>query len=170
MDAREYLQRQFAVMRQVADAPLQEITEEQVNWVPPGTANVISAILVHRAGVEDGIVQQRLRGEPRVWERDGWAAKTGVETLPGQNGGWEELKGQTIALAPVQAYAAAVHAATDTYLASLTDEDLRRDMPWPFGGTGTVADYLALVVVHTALHAGEISALKGVQGAKGFPF
>jgi hypothetical protein len=170
MDAREYLQRQFAVMRQVADAPLQEITEEQVNWVPPGTANVISAILVHRAGVEDGIVQQRLRGEPRVWERDGWAAKTGVETLPGQNGGWEELKGQTIALAPVQAYAAAVHAATDTYLASLTDEDLRREMPWPFGGTGTVADYLALVVVHTALHAGEISALKGVQGAKGFPF
>lgn len=170
MDAQEYLQRQLTVMRQIADAPLQEITEEQVNWVPPGTANVISAILVHRAGIEDGVIQQRLRGEPRIWERDGWAEKTGVENLPHSREDWEALKGQTLALAPIQAYAAAVHVATDAYLASLTDEELRREMPWPFGGTGTVADYLALVVVHTALHAGEISALKGVQGAQGFPF
>lgn len=136
---------------------------------PPGTANVISAILLHQAGIEDAIVQQRLRGELGIWERDGWAEKTGVATTPGGGGGWEELKAQTVALAPIQAYAA-VHATTDTYLASLTDEELRREMPWPFGGTRTVADFLALVVVHTVFHAGEVSALKGVQGVLGIPF
>jgi uncharacterized damage-inducible protein DinB len=89
---------------------------------------------------------------------------------PGGRGGWEELKGQAVALAPIQAYAAAVQAETDAYLASLTDEELRREMPWPFGGTRTVADFLALLVVHTVFHAGEVSALKGVQGVRGIAF
>ena len=144
MDAREYLQRQFSEVRRLAGAPLQEITDAHVNWVPPGTANVIGATLLHQAGIEDGIIQQRLRGEPRIWERDGWAEKTGVATLPHSRESWEALKGQAVALAPIQSYAAAVHAATETYLASLTDEELRREMPWPFGGTRTVADFLAL--------------------------
>jgi hypothetical protein len=52
----------------------------------------------------------------------------------------------------------------------LTDEELRREMPWPFGGTRPVADPLALIVVHTVSHAGEVSALKGVQGIAGIPF
>ena len=170
MDAQDFLQRQFSEVRRLSGAPLQEITEEQMNWLPPGTANVISATLLHQAGTEDAIVQQRLRGEPRIWERDGWAEKSGVAMMPGSRGGWEEMKGQTIALAPIQAYAAAVHTATDAYLASLTDAELRREMPWPFGGTRTVADSLALVVVHTVFHAGEVSALKGVQGAQGIAF
>jgi len=170
MDAQDYLQRQFSEVRRLSGAPLQEITDEHVNWMPPGTANVISAILLHQAGTEDAIVQQRLRGESRIWERDGWAEKTGITMTPGSRGGWEELKGQTVALTPIQAYAATVHAATDAYLASLTDEELRREMPWPFGGTRTVADFLALIVVHTVFHAGEVSALKGVQGVPGITF
>jgi len=170
MDAQDFLQRQFSEVRRLSGTPLQEITEEQVNWLPPGTANVISATLLHQAGTEDAIVQQRLRGESRIWERDGWAKKTGIAVTPGSRGGWEEMKGQTVALAPIQAYAAAVHAATDAYLASLTDAELRREMPWPFGGTRTVADFLALVVVHTVFHAGKVSALKGVQGVQGIAF
>ena len=170
MDARDYLQRQFSEVRRLSGAPVQEISEEQMNWAPPGTANVISAILLHQAGTEDAIVQQRLRGEQRIWERENWAEKTGIAMTPGRGGGWEELKGQAVALAPIQAYAAAVHAATDTYLAALTDEELRREMPWPFGGTRTVADFLALLAVHTVFHAGEVSVLKGVQGAQGIPF
>ncbi len=170
MDAQDFLQRQFSEVRRLAGAPMQEITEEHVNWAPPGTANVISATLLHQAGIEDAIVQQRLRGEPRIWERGGWAEKTGIAMVPGSGGGWEELKGQAVALTPIQAYAAAVHAATDAYLTSLTDAELRREMPWPFGGTRTVADFLALLVVHTVFHAGEVSALKGVQGAQGIAF
>jgi hypothetical protein len=170
MEARDYLQRQFSEVRRLAGAPMQELTEECVNWEPPGTANVVSAILLHQAGTEDAIVQQALRGEPRIWDRDDWAEKTGVALVPGRRGGWQELKGQTVALAPIQAYAAAVHAATDAYLAALTDAELSREVPWPFGGTRTVADMLALLVVHTVFHAGEVSALKGVQGVQGIPF
>lgn len=170
MDAREYLQRQFSEVRRLSGAPMQEITEEHLNCVPPGTANVISAILLHQAGTEDRIIQRALRGEPTLWERDGWAEKTSVATMPGRAGGWEELKTQTVALAPIRAYAAAVQEATETYLASLTDEALSREVPWPFGGTRAAADMLALLVVHTVFHAGEVSALKGVQGAAGIPF
>jgi hypothetical protein len=170
MDARDFLQRQFSEVRRLGGAPVQEITEEQVNWAPPGTANIISAILLHQAGTEDAIIQRALRGEPRIWERDGWAEKTGVAMTPGRTGGWDECKEQAVPLAPVLAYADAVHAATDAYLAALTDEELSREVPWPFGGTRTVADMLALAAVHAVFHAGEVSALKGVQGGQGIPF
>ena len=33
-----------------------------------------------------------------------------------------------------------------------------------------MADALTLVVAHGIHHAGEVAALKGVQGAKGMPF
>ena len=34
----------------------------------------------------------------------------------------------------------------------------------------SIDDLLALIVVHTVFHAGEISALKGVQGVQGITF
>ena len=66
-------------------------------------------------------------------------------------------------------YAAAVGAATDNYIATLTTKELDRLVPimgqeWP------VADVLALLVVHASGHLGEIAALKGIQGVKGLPF
>jgi uncharacterized damage-inducible protein DinB len=65
-------------------------------------------------------------------------------------------------------YQKAVWAATDTYLAGLTAEDLDRKVI--LGKREMTAAELLIMAIHQSLsHTGEIAALKGVQGAKGLP-
>jgi hypothetical protein len=71
--------------------------------------------------------------------------------------------------APVLAYAEAVCEATNGYLARLTDDELDRRVSF-FGRESSVGDVLARFVAHTASHAGEIAAVKGMQGLQGLPF
>ena len=169
MDAKEYIKGQMAAVRQLIDAAMQETTDEQFNWAPPGTANPIGATLVHTIAGEDFFVQNILQGKPRIWETGGWSEKIGLTTPPGRGRGWDEIKGKTLVIAPVLAYQQAVRAATDACLANLTAEDLDRKVTF-VGTERPVADVIALVIAHTAHHTGEISALKGVQGGKGLPF
>jgi hypothetical protein len=66
-------------------------------------------------------------------------------------------------------YQRAVRAATNAYLAGLTDEELDGLVPG-FSGPGPAADILALLVIHTANLAGDITSVRGIQGARGLPF
>jgi hypothetical protein len=62
-----------------------------------------------------------------------------------------------------------VRSATNDYLARLTDDELERQVSF-FGRESSVADVVARFVAHTACHAGEIAAVKGMQGLQGQPF
>ena len=104
-----------------------------------------------------------------VWETGGWSERIGLPLPPGRGAGWEEARGTALALAPVLDYQRVVYAATDTYLANLSAEELDRQVSF-IGGEQPVAQILTMLVVHTMLHSGEIAALKGLQGAKGLPF
>ena len=66
------------------------------------------------------------------------------------------------------AYEQAIRVATDTYLADLTAEELERQVTLG-GNVLPVAEVLMTLVVHIASHAGEIAAVKGMQGIKGLP-
>jgi uncharacterized damage-inducible protein DinB len=168
MEAKEYIQKQFASVRQGLDNVLSDLTDEQLNWTPPGKTNVISATLVHILASEDLFVQTLLQGKPRIWEA-GWAAEIGSPMPPVPNKGWEEFKSVKLSVVPIVAYGNAVRAATDAYLAALSAADLDRPINF-FGNEMTVAGVLALSARHTAEHTGDISALKGVFGVKGLPF
>lgn len=66
-------------------------------------------------------------------------------------------------------YAQAVYASIDQYVSSLRPEDLGRSMDF-FGRRVSLAWILTNVVLtHVAGHCGEVSALKGMQGARGYP-
>ena len=70
-------------------------------------------------------------------------------------------------------YAQAVYASTDEYLAGLSDESLDQVLDLSakgFGAKPVAWVFSALVISHLNNMAGEISALKGVQGAKGYPW
>jgi hypothetical protein len=169
MDSREYLQRQFASVRSVSDAVTRDLTDGQLNWAPPGTANPIGTTLVHTIVGEDFFVQSVIQGKPKVWDAGRWSERIGLKTLPGRGTSWEEPNRTKFSLADLLAYQEEVRSATDAYVAGLTAEELQRQVT--FGGMNrSVAEALALSVTHTAHHMGEISILKGVQGAKGLPF
>ena len=64
MDVKEFIRRQLGGARRQSDAAMQGTTEEQLNWVPPGAANQISATFLHIVGGEDIFVQTLLQGKP----------------------------------------------------------------------------------------------------------
>ncbi len=65
-------------------------------------------------------------------------------------------------------YSVAVFAAVDAYLAGLSDGALD-EMQEGFRGQATLASLLSnTYVTHVYEHAGEISAIKGLQGAQGY--
>lgn len=170
MDVTDYVRRQMAGVRRIYDAAIGGTTDDQFNWNPPGEANAIRVTLVHLLATEDALIQGAILGMPRLWDSERWGERVGLTATPGGPGGnWDEIKGASLALAPVLAYGEAVHAATDRYLFSLTAAELDREASLR-GGSTPVAGALLMLASHTLLHAGDIAAVKGIQGVKGLPF
>ena len=69
-------------------------------------------------------------------------------------------------------YAQAVYAATSDYLGSASDADLARSIDLSALGLGerTVGQLCDTLLSNAQWHTGEIACLKGIQGAKGYPF
>jgi uncharacterized damage-inducible protein DinB len=69
-------------------------------------------------------------------------------------------------------YAQAVYAAVDAQLAELGDDDLATSIDMTSLGFGqqTLGSFLTLLLIHGAVHTGEIAVTKGLQGLKGYPF
>jgi uncharacterized damage-inducible protein DinB len=169
MNATQFIRQQVAETEGLSDAAMAGVTDEQFNWLPPGTMNPIKSTLLHTVGGEDLFCQLIIQGRPPLWATGGWAGRVGLAQTPGGGQGWEEARNTALALAPVLAYAAAVRDATHEYLARLTEDELDRRVNF-FGRESSVADVLARFVSHTACHAGEIAAVKGMQGLQGLPF
>jgi hypothetical protein len=165
----ELIHKMIAGAHDQADDTLKDTNVEQFNWTPPGTANPVSAVFVHYLTSEDFFIQTVIQGKPWLWETGGWGEKTGVKNTPGYGGNWDEFKHSTLAMEPVFAYQQVVRAATDSYLSTLTSQELGRKVKFA-DGESTVTDVLILMVFHIACHAGEISALRGIQGGKGLPY
>ena len=163
MDTIEFIQHMVAGGHRQVDAAMKDMTADQFNWVPTGTANPISATYVHCLNSEDFFVQALLQGKPRLWEENCCAEKTGIMKTPGYGGGWEEFKQMHVDSGSLLEYQQAVWAATEAYLEKLAPEDLERMVKFA-GGDRSVGDMLILSASHTLGHAGEIAALKGLQG------
>ena len=169
MDTLELIRRLITAGHRQLDASMKDTTTEQFNWVPCGTANPISTTYIHCLLSEDFFVQAVLQIKPRLWEENCCMEKTGVKNTPGYGGGWEEFKHMQVEIGPLEDYQQTVWAATDAYLATLATEELERKVKFA-GGERSVADMLIMSASHTLSHAGEISALKGMQGVKGLPY
>jgi hypothetical protein len=165
MDTIEFIRQLVAAVRSQTDESMKDMTVEQFNWTPPGSANPISAIFVHLLNSEDTFVQTLMQGKPKLWDEGGWAEKTGVKVPPGYSGGWDEVKNMTLALEPILAYQQAVRAATDACLDKLTPAELDRVVKTA-RGERSVATLFILVVNHSLIHSGEIGALKGIQAGR----
>ena len=168
MDTRDHIRRQIVASRRTFDGVTETLTDDLINWLPPGTANPISSTLTHVFGSEDVFIQRFIQGKTRLWDTEGWSQKVGVADPPGRGTAWEEYRSKRLSLVAILAYRDAVRVVTDAYLERLTDADLERQVDFA-GGKRSVADMLGTLVSHTAMHSGEIAALKGIQGVQGLP-
>jgi hypothetical protein len=138
--------------------------------VDGATINSIAAVYAHAVCSEDMIVNGMLQGNSPMFKSDEWQPKIGV-SFPGDQpfmGEWG--KSFTMDFPKFKAYADAVFANTDAYLARVTDTDLAEKTQTPIGEQPKSWVVSVLLGTHLPQHTGEIAALKGVQGLKGLPF
>jgi hypothetical protein len=174
------LREQIQAAHQLVEGTIANVTPEQAHWSPPGVAIPVGATYAHIVISEDGTINGLLKGSAPLFAST-WASKAGVSELPPmmnpEKPGFPDWSGWSrrvqVDLADLRPYAKAVYAATDDYLASLTDDDLNRSVDLSVLGLGksTVGYILINGILGNAFsHGGEISCLKGLQGVRGYPF
>lgn len=141
-------------------------TDDQLHFIPEHGSHSIAWCLWHTTRIEDLLVNMRFKGGPPVWNQE-WADRTGLP-FDGFGTNMSDEDAQAIRIrdiAAFQAYQEAVWASTDAYLASVSDEDLERELPSRSGPPETIAQAISLHMVgHFNGHRGEINTLRGMQG------
>jgi len=152
-----------------------DLTQEQADWMPPGTANPIGALYWHTISYVDEIVHDWGMGQAPLKESTGWEDKVVIASPPPQEddpmGKLRAVReGVRVDLPALHDYARATCRALLDWVASLTPEDLERKMDTPIGelNLGQMLD--SFIIWHINAHCGEIAALKGCQGLKGYPW
>jgi uncharacterized damage-inducible protein DinB len=168
MNAKTYLLKQFAGVYGLLDSALEGLTNEQLPWIPPGTANPIGLTIVHALSSEDMFISV-LGGKTKAWQTQGWGEKFNLSEPPGYGQDWTVYRNAKLTVKSLLAYRDAVRLETKAYLDTLTAKELDRSVKI-FGGSQLAADILGLCCNHLLEHTGEIAALKGVYGAQGLPF
>ena len=92
MNATQFVRQQVAEAEGLSDAATAGVTDEQFNWLPPGTMNPIKSTLLHTVGGEDLFFQLIIQGRPPLWATGGWAGRIGLAQTPGGGQGWEEAR------------------------------------------------------------------------------
>ena len=158
--ARLQLEQAFSLMNGTA----QGMDDKQYNWKPEGTCNPIGKNHVHAMTAVDFFLNFLAQGKAPLWQPV--AAEHG---LPQNSLEIWKFDGK-IPLDAINAYGQQVQKSALDYVATLSDADLDRELDTKFIGTQSVAFLVQLSGMHTVGHAGDIAALKGIQGMKGLPF
>jgi DinB superfamily len=177
METITFLRQDLKEAHELLEAIMADVTSEAAQWIPPGRANPVGATYAHVVLSEDRTINAMMRHQKPLYDST-WMGKLGLSQpmpIPGPDGqnyvDW--TREVQLDLPAFRQYAQAVYASTDEYLATLTSEDLDRQLD--LSGTGMSQGTLGwvlsrLVVAHADNIAGEISCLKGLQGLQGYPF
>lgn len=174
MNALPLLREQIGEARGFLEATMADVNTEQARWKPGGKALPINAQYAHILTNMDIGLHGLLKGSAPL-AATSWAGKTGFSELPPFGPGqlWDKWAQETpFDLAALRQYAQAIYAVTDEYLGALTEEGLDHTLDLSGMGLGqrTVAWFLSTGwVTNVNLHCGEISCVKGLQGAQGYP-
>jgi hypothetical protein len=149
------------------------VTEEVAHFQPQGRALSIAAAYAHAVVSEDALTSTMIK-EKLLIEGD-WGAKLGLSVPhPMMDADWEKnftewSKNVKMDLPKFQEYAKAVYKRSEEFCLSMNDIDLI-EKKVAFMGEWTAGKFIvAILIQHAANLTGEISAVKGLQGLKGYP-
>ncbi len=154
------------ILKQVTE----DLSQEQTDWTPPGVVNSIGSIYWHVISGVDQVVHGWGMGQETLLQKEGWQEKVIVEALEEEKAHPAQMMAVRVDLPTMHEYSQAVARAARDWLAALTPDDLERQINTPVGEMSLGQVVEVFVVWHVNAHCGEIAALKGCQGAKGYPF
>lgn len=158
------------------EGTMKGVTAEVAHWQPQGKALSIAAAYAHVVVSEDALLSMITKEKSLI--ESGWETKLGLSAPhPMMDENWEKnfsewTKTVKIDLSKFQEYAKAVYKRSENFCSSLNDADLTEQKVTMFMNMGewTFGKFIVLIVInHGANLTGEISAIKGLQGLKGYP-
>ncbi len=163
----EAIRSMFKMMHeQWLEVTFEGVNDEQAHWEPSGKTAPIAAHYAHVVIAEDAMFAMALGKKHAPLMA---SVATGLSEPPPQ-GPWEDWGRRMKMHKPTfQQYAQQVYAQTDAVLASMTNADLQQIVDTPVGRMPALA-LATILLMNGAAHAGEISAIKGLQGLKGYTF
>lgn len=174
MNAIQLLREQLQSAHETLEATMADVTDKTAHFTKIGKALPVGAAYAHAVLAEDIIVATMLAHTTPLSAEN---PETGVSEPMPPFDKWDQhekwYQSVKVDLAKMREFAKKVYKAGDDYLASLKDEDLNQEVD--LSGMGMGKKNLVFIInnfliLHTANLTGEISAAKGVQGLKGYPF
>ena len=150
-----------------------DLTPALADWTPPGIANPIGATYWHAVSGADEVVFGWGAGQAPLHKTGGWREKVLTVSVPEPEPGGDYLaymRAIRVDLPALHDYTRAVVEGIRGWLAALTPADLEREVDTPLGKHNLGQLLEVFVIWHINAHCGEIAALKGCQGVKGYPF
>lgn len=173
--ATQLLLAQLQAAHNSLEQTMEGVTNEVAHFMPPGTANPIAGTYAHLVFSEDLFLHAFLKKSTPLMDT-AFKDNTGASEV--QPSDWQVaypkwLREVRVDVPQLRTYAKAVFETTEKYVATLTDEDLERDVDMTTFGMGSrkAHDFISnMLISHVSSIMGEISVLKGIQGLKGYPF
>ncbi len=148
-----------------------DVSQEQANWKPPGTANPIGATYAHLMISADAGFNSQLHGGMPIMATD-FAGQVGLSETPHAAGGWRDWGRLRVDWEVLHQYGREVRRCVEGYLDTLSVVELERRVDMSAYGLGVwkgLDIYILHGINHPREHGGEIACLKGLQGARGYP-
>ncbi len=173
--ANQILVTQLKAAHSTLEQTMDGVTNEIAHFQPAGTANPIAGTYAHLVFSEDMFVHGFLNTDKPLFETT-FKDKTGASELHPME--WQVaypkwLREVKLDVDTFRQYAKAVFAETEKYVATLSDEELQKDVDMSAFNMPPkkTYDFIAnLISGHAYPIMGEIAVLKGLQGLKGYPF
>lgn len=176
VDALTLLKEELSNARETFESTVSDIVESDLYKSPGGKALPLGALWAHLVMSEDMTVHQFLQNKKPLFDST-FKNKTGAsEPMPAMDEHWSTnheawANHIHIDFPQFREYEKQVYSQTEKYINTLKNEDLDSEVNLGAWGKKTVAYMLyAFIIGHTFSLTGEISAIKGVHGKKGYAF
>lgn len=168
MTLSDLLRLQFKEAHSRLEEVLVGLSTEQAHWLPPGKPSPIAAQYIHVLISEDGVIAYLADRTPL--SASAYEGRLGCSEVPPYFD-WEAWGRRVqVDMQQAQAYAGAVYAQTDAYLAGLGPESIAEVLDLNAIGMGETSrgTALTLMLENVYVHTGEIACIKGLQGLDGY--
>lgn len=169
MDALALYRYQLAQSHRIMETVVRDLTDDELNLKLPGsTINPIAAIYMHALMSEDNFIHTVCQEKPTLYEAENWGDRLGVTRVGGQMAEW----GIQVRIVKhiAREYAREVFDETEAYLTVIHPSIFDEIIETRLGKMPRGEALSSFVLWHQMGHVGEMAALKGVQGIKGWPF
>ena len=165
MDFRDLVRSGLDEYLEGLEQALDGLTPVELAWQPAPSSNNITWQVWHMARVEDRWVNSYLRQATEVWIVDKWYSKFGLQ--PEDHGARQTAEDAAampdLPLAGLMDYYRVVRDSTNSYVDSLTADDLGKSYSHPRTNPGPTVNWvLAHLLVEEAQHLGQVAYVRGM--------